>query len=393
MKHHIENIFRMANKPSRNIIGLMSGTSLDGLDIFYGNFTGSGPTTQVEELVFETIPYTDFIKDKIKEICSIPVVNFAKVAVYNAWLGKLHGEMINDFIARNHIDKNQVDLIASHGQTVFHAPQSMHNLENMPHATLQISDGDHIAMTTGITTICDFRQKHVAAGGEGAPLAIYGDVILFTDPTENRIMLNIGGIANFTHLKSDGDSLVSDIGPGNTLMDAWAKKYFGFDCDKDAAIAKKGKVSSELLTRLLSDTFYQIPFPKSTGPEYFSIQMLENIIETMYQKPSPVDTMTTLNKLTVEIISIAIQSLENNGQTTVYVSGGGIHNPLIMEGLRQNLQNMDIKDTNTFHINPDAKEAILFAILANECVAGKPSTHRPENGLFDISMGKICFPS
>src|SRR5690606_29098773 len=158
------------------------------------------------------------------------------------------------------------DLIASHGQTIFHAPKHQHRKDGYPNATLQIGDGDHIAMKTGIITLSDFRQKHIAAGGEGAPLAVYGDYLIFSSATENRIMLNIGGIANFTFLPSAHLTgfFSSDVGPGNTLMDQFIQlKYPGKYYDENAAIASSGKPNSDLLNALLDHPFYKAEFPKT----------------------------------------------------------------------------------------------------------------------------------
>jgi anhydro-N-acetylmuramic acid kinase len=391
MLHQINDLYTCGNREYRQIIGLMSGTSLDGLDIFYGRFEGAGRSTKVTEIAFETVPYNEDTKSHLREIFAKSIVDFNKVVVYNAWIGKLHGEMVNEFIERHGINKNEIDFIASHGQTVLHAPRHIHGMEDMPNATLQIGDGDHIAVTTGITTICDFRQKHIAIGGEGAPLAIYGDIILFSDPKEDRIMLNLGGIANFTYLGTDGTVLVTDTGPSNTLMDAWAQKHFNKQYDYNAEIAKSGSVSQRLLDVLLKDKYYELPIPKSTGPEHFNINMVENALLSIVEKISNEDVMASLNALTIKTVSESIKSIDKYQQAAIYVSGGGAHNPLIIEGLEIELPGQKIATTSTLNINPDAKEAVLFAILANECIAGHPMGIKSNGGYFDISMGKICF--
>jgi anhydro-N-acetylmuramic acid kinase len=394
MKHHVSQIYSSSSKPSRHIIGLMSGTSLDGLDIFYGSFEGNGFDTKVHQIAFETIPYTTALKEKIREIFAKPVVDFNKVTVYNAWLGRVHGQMINDFLDRHQISANSVDFIASHGQTVLHAPTHIHKLDDMPHATLQVADGDHIAATTGIITICDFRQKHIAHGGEGAPLAVYGDILLFADKHETRILLNLGGIANFTYIEGHDRAFVTDVGPGNTLMDAWAQKKFGIDYDHNALIAEQGQVFYPLLDVLLSDDFLALPFPKSTGPEHFNITYLENILSQWNPDLYSVyDIMTTLNMYTLTTITRAINSVTKSKETVIYASGGGAHNPMLMNGLKSHFGHDKVKLISDLGIDPDAKEAVLFAILANECIAGNSLGFANQDGLYDISMGKICFPN
>ena len=297
-------------------------------------------------------------------------------------------------------------MVASHGQTVFHTPKILHKLENFPNATLQIGDGDHIAVTTGIITISDFRQKHVAAGGEGAPLAVYGDYFIFSSPSENRLMLNMGGIANFTYLPASLDAsevFVTDTGTGNTLLDAFVKHYFPQKSyDKDAEIARQGTVIPELLTALKADDFFQKPFPKTTGPELFNMSYVENAIEkSKILPPSVIDLLATLTRFSAETIAEAIQNLFKQKQLSkatiqqfkVYMSGGGMHNPLLVKHLKELLPDLEFKKTDDLGINGDAKEAVLFAILANECVAGGTTNFGSREGVPSVSMGKISFPN
>ena len=271
MNKNISTLYQIAQKPSRKIIGLMSGTSLDGLDIVLCEIAGAGETTQVKVIEFDTVDYSEDIKSEIRSVFAKATIDFQKLVLLNEWIGVLHANMILECLKRWEIPTNSIDLIASHGQTVFHAPKILHQQEKFPNATLQIGDGDHIAVKTGIITISDFRQKHLAAGGEGAPLAVYGDYFLFGKKDENRIMLNMGGIANFTFLPSSmnpEEVFVTDTGTGNTLIDAFTRLSFpDKSYDKDAEIAKKGTVNQSLLKALKSDTFFQKPFPKTTGPE------------------------------------------------------------------------------------------------------------------------------
>src|SRR6187455_1318035 len=223
MNLNIERLYGIASKSERLIIGLMSGTSFDGLDVALCKIRGTGLETEVELVQFETSHYQNEFKEELKTIFSRRDADLEKVCLLNEWVAIQHATIINDCLQKWGYSKNDIDLIASHGQTIYHAPKFLHGREKFPNATLQIGDGDHIAVDTGIITISDFRQKHIAAGGEGAPLAAYGDYLIFSRKGENRIMLNIGGIANFTFLPGDLDAdrvFCSDTGPGNTLMDA-----------------------------------------------------------------------------------------------------------------------------------------------------------------------------
>ena len=229
MHSNIQKLYDIANKPCRLIIGLMSGTSLDGLDIALCSIEGNGVNTKLHLLNFETIPYLDDFKSEIRTIFSRKQIDLEKLCLLNPWIALQHAQMINTCLQKWNIKNTEVDLIASHGQTIYHAPQRLHQQQKFGNATLQIGDGDHIAVATGIITISDFRQKNIAAGGEGAPLAVYGDYLIFGKSGEDRVLLNIGGIANFTYLPGVNENekiLCSDIGPGNTLMDAYIQEQF-----------------------------------------------------------------------------------------------------------------------------------------------------------------------
>ena len=402
MNANLESLYEIAKKPSRIIIGLMSGTSLDGLDVALCKITGSGETTEVQLLEFDTVDYSEEIKSEIRSVFAKPTIDFQKLVLLNEWIGILHANMILDCLNRWKIPASKVDLVASHGQTVFHAPKILHQLENFTNGTLQIGDGDHIAVKTGIITISDFRQKHIAAGGEGAPLAVYGDYFLFSKKGENRIMLNMGGIANFTFLPSNHNPeevFVTDTGTGNTLIDAFTRLSFPDKAyDKDAEIAKKGFVNLSLLKALKADDFFQAPFPKTTGPELFSIEYVRNAqTQSGTENISIEDLLTTLTRFSAETIAEAINSTISNTtypieSFTIYMSGGGAHNPLLTGWLKE-LLSCTFTNTDSLGISGDAKEAILFAILANETVSGGTSDFGSRKRIPSVSMGKISFPS
>jgi anhydro-N-acetylmuramic acid kinase len=308
--------------------------------------------------------------------------------------------MVNQCLAKWKVDASIVDVIASHGQTIYHCPKHQHDLQDFGNGTLQIGDSCHLAVKTGIITLADFRQKHIAAGGEGAPLAVYGDYLLFSSQQENRVLLNMGGIANLTYLpKSTDPSVVfsSDIGPGNTMMDAYVQQNFnGLDYDKNSEIAHQGKINKLLLNELKNNNFFAMTMPKTTGPEVFNLSYLQraqsasNTLEL-----SHCDVLATLNSFSAEVIALAINDCtEQLGIFSLYASGGGIHNPLLMENILSLCPQVSvIHNTQVLGIDPDAKEAVLFAILANECLAGSSANFgNPEQGIPNTTMGKISFP-
>ncbi|MFY8165309.1 MAG: anhydro-N-acetylmuramic acid kinase, partial [Sediminibacterium sp.] len=278
MHPNIEQLYTIANKPIRRIIGLMSGTSLDGLDIALCEVKDSGNKTVLKLIEFTTVPYTADFKEKVFPIFSKQVVSLEQLCLLNPWIALQHASMIKAALMCWDVKESSIDLIASHGQTIYHAPKSLHPNDEFGPATLQIGDGDNIAVATGIITISDFRQKHIAAGGEGAPLAIYGDYLLCANAQENRVLLNIGGIANFTYIAASSslEQVVStDSGPGNTLMDAYVRKHFkDMLYDQDGIIASKGVVNDALLKALKSDSFFKVDLPKSIGPELFNLDYL-----------------------------------------------------------------------------------------------------------------------
>jgi anhydro-N-acetylmuramic acid kinase len=395
MNPNIHRLYEIAQKPQRLIIGLMSGTSLDGLDIALCQFTGSGFATELQLLQFETVAYTEEMKNEIRPVFSTRTGDLQRLCLLNAWIGSLHASMILDCLKKWQINPENVDLIASHGQTIYHAPKHLHGLPQFPNATLQIGDGDHIAVQTGIITFSDFRQKHIAAGGEGAPLAVYGDYILFSKKGEDRIMLNMGGIANFTFLPGDLDAgrmFSTDVGTGNTLLDAFTRLYFNKPYDEDGAIAASGQLHTGLLAALQDNAFFTAPFPKTTGPELFNIDYVKAAHQkSSTQELSPQDIIATLARFTAEGIANAINSCFTDTKPVIYASGGGMHNPVIMQTLQTLLPGYIFKDTSALAVSPDAKEAVLFAILANESVAGESIALRAK-GVPNVFMGKVSFP-
>lgn len=390
---NLKKLFALAQKPVRVVIGLMSGTSLDGLDIALCGFSGTGLSTRFELLHFKTASYPDDFKRDVQTIFAKKTVDLEKLCLLNASIGSFHAELILDALKEWNIDIDSVDFIASHGQTIYHAPKRLHQLSAYPNATLQIGDGDHIAVKTGIITISDFRQKHIATGGEGAPLALYGDVILGSQPGENRILLNIGGIANLTYLPSDGDYtriVCCDTGPGNTLIDAVCRKYFNQPFDEDSRIANNGAVQSDLLAALFDHPYFGQQSPKTTGPELFSLEYVEKAQERSGTSVlSGQDLLATLSEFTVRSIADFIQTNFQDDIHRILVSGGGARNPFVMNGLKKSFPDVMMDDTGYLGINPDAKEAILFALLGNEAVAGEPLTIGANPA---VLMGKFSFP-
>lgn len=397
MHPHIARLHAIASKGTRRIIGLMSGTSLDGLDIALCEVSGAGLSTEARLVAFATEPYDEGYREKIRSVFSRRDVDLQTVCLLNPWVGRFHADLILKQLQCWEIEPKDVDLIASHGQTIYHAPRSLHGDPDYPNATLQIGDGDHMAERLGVITISDFRQKHLAAGGEGAPLAAYGDLYIFSDPGEDRVMLNIGGIANLTFLpksQSMSDVYCSDIGPGNTMMDALMQASGGAAFDADAAVARAGGVHGGVLAALEDHAFFEAPFPKTTGPELFNLDYWKAATSSVGAGAlSLEDAMATLNQFAADMIVRALQHcLNDRPNAAIYASGGGVHNPLLMDRISAALPQVTIGSTDALMINPDAKEAVLFAVLANECVAGDGrGAERGGPAMPSTTMGKVSF--
>ncbi len=403
MNPFIKSLAETSLKKRKRIIGLMSGTSLDGLDIALCDIEGNGFDTVVKVVEFITMPYGENQKELLKRVSFADSVLLKDVCYLHTWLAGYHSKLIMKALKRWNMNSDQVDCIASHGQTIYHYPardQRFKNPENI-NSTFQIGDGDHLAYKTGVLTVSDFRQKHTAAGGEGAPMAALVDGLLFGHPTEGRILLNIGGIANFTYLPPESEKerslFTTDTGPGNTLIDNLSRRYFNREYDEDGKIAISGNINFDLLKVLLKDDFFQIRESKSTGPEIFNHSWIERVavksgIDLSLIPPEDlISTVTELSAVTIaDFISFFVRQKKVK---EVYVSGGGLHNPVLLERISDLLDNVEVKSISALGIDPDAKEAVIFAVLANEMLSGEGFSFQAVTGRKErVNFGKISFP-
>jgi anhydro-N-acetylmuramic acid kinase len=396
MNKNISQLNDIATKKSRLIVGLMSGTSLDGLDVALCRISGNGVNTKVDLLKFHTISYTPEFRSDILKVFATRTIDFQTLCELNASIGTLHGQLVLQSLKKWKVLPASVDVIASHGQTVFHSPQSITPGARI-NSTLQIGDGDHVAVKSGIITLSDFRQKHVAAGGEGAPLAVYGDYLLYSKKGEDRIMLNMGGIGNFTYLPASAKAsevFVTDTGPANTLLDQAVRAHTKkLTYDKDSKLAMKGNYHPQLLGALLAEPFFRLPFPKTIGPEVFNLEYVRKAQQVSgTESISLEDLLATLTRLSAETIALALKKVVKKKSFSVYLSGGGAHNPLMMQWIQELLRELRFHNMNELGISGDAKEAVLFAVLANEALAGGKLDFGNRSKVPSVSMGKISFP-
>lgn len=390
MNQSLISLNKIAQKESRTILGLMSGTSADGLDIAVVRCSGFGMSTSAELLEFSTVSYPAFVSDRLSDVLFDEHASQGRVLRVQSELEDVWDKLIKRELKSWGIKPNEIDLIASHGQTVLHLPSG----EGQRSATCQLVDGDFLAAGQGIITVSDFRKKHIAAGFNGAPLAPLGERLIVDSDHTPCVLLNLGGIANITYLEdSNGDATLpfsTDTGPANTLIDAAVKHHVpDLTYDEAGKLAASGKVQEELLETLKGHPFFQKPSPKSTGPEDFSFDWLQSVLKERDIEYRKEDLIATLTRFSAWSVAREVRQQIGEHKMNIYASGGGIHNKTLMEMIAAELPGCKLLTSDDLGIPSDAKEAILFAVFANELVAGKGWLK--EDGT-RFTLGKISFP-
>jgi anhydro-N-acetylmuramic acid kinase len=335
-------------KQEQLYIGLMSGTSMDGIDAVLVDLSAEQP----ELLNANTLPWPDTLRERLMRAAQGAPLNANQLAQLDAEAGQVFAQTALSVMPK----KVPVQAIGSHGQTLAHNPN------NKLGYSLQIGNPSLIAELTNTTTVADFRARDIAAQGQGAPLVPAFHQAIFYTAAENRIVLNIGGIANITHLPADAQQAVRgfDTGPGNCLMDAWIQQHKKQTFDRDGTFAQQGTANTQLLGRLLDDPYFKQTPPKSTGTDYFSLNWLTN---KLGDSPLPItDVQATLVQLTSLSIKQGISLLDAT-VGRVLVCGGGCANPVLMDALQKTLT-YPVESTQAYGLDPDWVEAVAFAWLA-----------------------------
>ncbi|MGR3293076.1 MAG: anhydro-N-acetylmuramic acid kinase [Candidatus Scalindua sp.] len=394
----IENLIRLKGKKSRNVIGLMSGTSCDGIDACLVKITGNGLSTKVDIIGFDTYPYENEIRELIFEASCKETGTVDKICQLNFILGKLFADAARQIAGSLSVPLSEIDIIGSHGQTIYHISSLKEENDKEVRSTLQIGEPSVIAQETGVTTVADFRTGDIAAGGEGAPLVTYADFILFGSDGIGRAIQNIGGISNVTFLPTGGninEIIAFDNGPGNMIIDRFAEiitdgrlKY-----DKNGELASKGKLNKDLLERLSAHPYLSKSPPKSTGREDFGVQFSDDLYKVLRQDNIDVyDAIATITAFTAKSISDSYRKFIKPCYKIdeVIISGGGVRNPVLFQFLKDYLEDTSINKVDDFGIPSDAKEALAFAILANETISGNPGNVPSATGAKEsVVLGKI----
>lgn len=384
---------RLTNKKTKLIVGLLSGTSVDAIDAVLVRLYGSGLKTKVKIIDFITHPVPQKVRLAIFKNSDNNTARLDNICRLNVIIGALFSDAVLRLLKKNRLNASNVDLIGSHGQTIHHLPDRKGYLGYSVKSTLQIGDPAIIANLTGITTVGDFRISECAVGGDGAPLVPYMDYILFTHKQKNRALLNIGGISNITILTKNtvkNDVIAFDTGPGNMIIDGMMYHLFRKPIDKNGVAASKGKVNTKLFNYLLSDNVYKIAPPKSTGREHYGKGFQKKLL-TQIRGMNKYDVIRTITEFTAYTIWYNYVNFIPVQINEMIVSGGGAENPVLMNSLKQYFRGIKVRKLHDFGLTAKNKEAVLFAILANECIWGNSANMKSVTGSTrDVILGKIC---
>jgi anhydro-N-acetylmuramic acid kinase len=369
----------------------MSGTSLDGIDVAIVDIKISRSVgLKYKQVAFECVPYPGAVRRRLLQICN-GVTRAAEISQMNFLLGNLYAEAIAETCRRHRLSLPSIELCGMHGQTIYHRGRGTRYLGHRIASTLQIGEAAVVAERTGLRVISNFRERDIAAGGQGAPLVPFVDYLLFRDHSIGRVALNIGGFANMTVIPAGAKPeqvIAFDTGPGNRVLDALVRRMTkgAQTCDRGGRIARAGKVRQDLLSTMLAEPYFRCVPPKSCGDEDFGKVFVGKLV----RKGVPLeDLIATATELTAQSIANAIHEYGAScGE--VIASGGGIHNRHIMRRLRELLPDHPVATSADYGIDPDAKEAIAFAVLAHESAHGRPCNLPSATGACrELVLGKL----
>jgi anhydro-N-acetylmuramic acid kinase len=380
----MDRLRRIADRDDRFCLGLISGTSADGVDAALCKIQGRGETARLQLILHAAHPFDRALRRRIFEVSTVK-----ELCELNFALGRAFAEAALATTRRSGVPADKVDVIGSHGQTVYHLPPYMAGVPS----TLQIGEAAVIAEMTGILTVSDFRVRDVAAGGHGAPLVPYADHLLFRAPGKVRALQNLGGIANVTVVGDRSEDLIAfDTGPGNMALDNIARRITGNPemVDRDGSLSKQGQVNAECLAELMRHPYIQLAPPKTAGREVFGDAFCDDLWERW--RSHPYDLLATLARFTAKSIAHAYRTFvaPRNRIDEVYLSGGGCRNPTLFRMIEEELAPLPVRKLDALGFPEQAKEAAAFALLAHECLNGIPqNVPRATGAARKVVMGKI----
>lgn len=390
-------------KEVRHVVGMMSGTSVDGVDAALVEISGTDSEPKVKLLAFENKPYPPQVREKIFSLFTPANATVDKVGYMNFLLGEIYAKSALSVIEKAGMKPEEIDVIGSHGQTIWHAPIP-ESPDGIPVAyTVQIGEGSVIAERTGILTVSDFRVADMAAGGQGAPLVPFSEYLLYRREKETILLQNIGGIGNMTVMPAGAkprDVFAFDTGPGNMIIDAVISAVTGGEKTYDAGgeTAVKGRVCNALLDILKEEPYYRQPLPKTTGREHFGVQYTEKILSWWKENPIPVeDLLATVTDLTAYSIADAYERyvLPKYRASEIIVGGGGSYNATLLRFMKERFapHGVAVRTQEDLGLSSDAKEAVAFALMADCCMRGRANTLPSVTGAeHPAVMGKISQP-
>lgn len=391
------------SKPVRRVVGLMSGTSVDGIDAALVEIGGTDEAPEVRLVAFEDRPWPEEVRRQIFPLFRPETATVDKIGYMNFLMGEIYAQSVSSVVEKAGLTLADIDLIGSHGQTIWHAPEVCGKDGFPVRFTVQIGEGSVIAARTGVPTVSDFRVADMAVGGQGAPLVPFSEYLLYRRPGETILLQNIGGIGNMTVLPGDeGPEAVYafDTGPGNMIIDAVVSALTGGAKTYDAggAMAAEGRVDEALLAMLQQDPYYDMPLPKTTGRELFGVQYVGKILD--FQRAhglSDADVLATVTDLTAWSIAdgYARYVLPRRQAAELVVGGGGSYNATLLGFLRTRFApyGVEVRTQEDLGWSSDAKEAVAFALMADCCVREKPNVLPSVTGAKAAAiMGKISLP-
>lgn len=395
-------IFRgITDKPFAVGVGLMSGTSLDGVDAAVVRIEGTGLLSKVQLLHFYSRPYDEALRERLKQLCDPAQSGVDRLCGMNVYMAELFAGAAEEAVRAAGMTMAEIDFVSSHGQTVWHMPESSEQDPYLVRSTLQIGDLSVLAKRTGTVAVGDFRPADMAVGGQGAPLVPYGDLVLFRHPFKGRLLQNIGGIGNCTAMPPGAgadDLLAFDTGPGNMVIDQTVQTLSGgrWSYDAGGEWAAQGTPDESLLAELLSHPYFRMNPPKSTGRELFGADYTASFLQQAAKCGlSDADTVATATALTAHSIADACRELvmPRCRIDEVIVSGGGAHNRALLRMLERLLPEQSVMTAGSLGIPDDAKEAVIFALLGHDFLHGITNNIPAATGASRPAvMGKLALP-
>lgn len=392
----MEHLHQLIDKPHKLVIGLMGGTSADGIDAALLEIRGHGFDTAVRQLAFEMTPFPPDVRRRILALAGGETGGSRELLQMHFLLGRLYAHACLRLCEHAGIPASLIDLVGSHGQTVFHIPQPQPYLGESISGTLQIGEASIIAQALGCVVVSDFRVRDMAAGGQGAPLVPYTEFLLYRDPRRTVALQNLGGIGNITVIPPNctlDEVYAFDTGPANVLIDGAVTHFTHgrLQYDDQGSMAAGGNTSAALLDELMQDEYLAKQPPKTTGREAYNQQYLNRVLQSAQGLGlSPADTVRTLTRFTAEAIRVGVERFCPHAIQRLILAGGGSHNPVLVQEIQNCLPQTEVLRGEDLGMDSDAKEAAAFAILANETIHGIPNNVRGATGAaHPVVMGKI----